>query len=170
MDAERRQHKTKVERLAQRSASRILLHLPARVPNVSGPLPIEPNTSGAVYPPRHTTCFAPAWAIVSYQNFKISKTDYLVLRNNTSTMSKGSAPLPRRATAHVRSDGVIGSTCGAKTPAYSDPSSDTSIPITRLPKPRHQEESVDRGRQCDLLVLTSCRSGFPHATAASGRT
>jgi hypothetical protein len=59
------------------------------VPNVSGPLPIEPNTSGAVYPPRHTTCFAPAWAIVSYQNFKISKTDYLVLRNKYFDDVKG---------------------------------------------------------------------------------
>src|SRR5258707_1010079 len=51
------------------------------VPSMSGPLPIEPNTNGAVCPPGQITCFAPAWAIVNYQNFKISKTDYLVLRN-----------------------------------------------------------------------------------------
>jgi opacity protein-like surface antigen len=51
------------------------------VPSVSGPLPIEPNTSGAVCPAGQISCFAPAWAIVNYQNFKISKTDYLVFRN-----------------------------------------------------------------------------------------
>jgi opacity protein-like surface antigen len=51
------------------------------VPSISGPLPIEPNTSGAACPVGQITCFAPAWAIVNYQNFKISKTDYLVFRN-----------------------------------------------------------------------------------------
>jgi hypothetical protein len=34
-----------------------------------------------VCPAGQITCFAPAWSIVNYQNFKISKTDYLVLRN-----------------------------------------------------------------------------------------
>jgi opacity protein-like surface antigen len=51
------------------------------VPSVFGPLPIEPNTSGAVCPFGQVSCFAPAWAIVNYQNFKLSKTDYLVFRN-----------------------------------------------------------------------------------------
>jgi hypothetical protein len=51
------------------------------VPSVFGPLPIEPNTSGASCPIGQITCFAPAWAIVNFQNFKISKTDYLTLRN-----------------------------------------------------------------------------------------
>jgi opacity protein-like surface antigen len=59
------------------------------VPSVFGPLPIEPNTSGAFCPPGQITCFAPAWAIVNYQNFKISKTDYLVLRNEYFDDVKG---------------------------------------------------------------------------------
>ena len=59
------------------------------VPSVFGPLPIEPNTSGAFCPPGQITCFAPAWAIVNYQNFKISKTDYFVLRNEYFDDVKG---------------------------------------------------------------------------------
>jgi len=51
------------------------------VPSVFGPLPIEPNTNGAVCPFGQVACFAPAWAIVNYQNFKLSKVDYLVIRN-----------------------------------------------------------------------------------------
>jgi opacity protein-like surface antigen len=51
------------------------------VPSVFGPLPIQPNTSGALCPAGQITCFAPAWAIVNYQNFKLSKSDYLVFRN-----------------------------------------------------------------------------------------
>ena len=51
------------------------------VPSATGPLPIEPNTSGAACPPGQITCFAPAWAIVNYQNFKLSKTDFIVFRN-----------------------------------------------------------------------------------------
>lgn len=51
------------------------------VPSVSGPLPIQPNTFGAVCPPGQISCFAPAWAIVNYQNFKLSKKDYIVVRN-----------------------------------------------------------------------------------------
>src|SRR6266436_2267266 len=59
------------------------------VPSVFGPLPIEPNTNGAVCPLGQITCFAPAWSIVNYQNFKISKTDYLVLRNEYFDDVKG---------------------------------------------------------------------------------
>jgi opacity protein-like surface antigen len=51
------------------------------VPSVYGPLPIEPNTFGAVCPIDQVSCFAPAWAVVNYQNLKMSKSDYLVLRN-----------------------------------------------------------------------------------------
>jgi opacity protein-like surface antigen len=51
------------------------------VPSIYGPLPIEPNTNGAVCPFGEVSCFAPAWAIVNYQNFKLSKTDFLVMRN-----------------------------------------------------------------------------------------
>jgi hypothetical protein len=50
-------------------------------PAVGAPLPIQPNTSGAVCPPGQIACFAPAWAVVNFQNFKLSKTDYLVFRN-----------------------------------------------------------------------------------------
>jgi Putative beta-barrel porin-2, OmpL-like. bbp2 len=51
------------------------------VPAVGGPLPIEPNTNGAVCPPGQISCFAPAWAAVNYLNYKVSKTDYITLRN-----------------------------------------------------------------------------------------
>jgi hypothetical protein len=51
------------------------------VPAVGGPLPIEPNTSGAVCPPGQIRCFAPAWAAVNYLNYKVSKTDFIILRN-----------------------------------------------------------------------------------------
>jgi hypothetical protein len=59
------------------------------VPSVFGPLPIEQNTSGAVCPFPHLSCFAPAWAIVNYQNLKISKTDYLVMRNEYFDDTRG---------------------------------------------------------------------------------
>jgi opacity protein-like surface antigen len=59
------------------------------VPSVSGPLPIEPNTSGAVCPAGQITCFAPAWAVVNYQNFKITKADYFVLRNEYFDDTRG---------------------------------------------------------------------------------
>jgi hypothetical protein len=51
------------------------------VPAVGGPIPIEPNTNGAVCPPGQVRCFAPAWAVVNYLNFKVSKTDFIALRN-----------------------------------------------------------------------------------------
>ena len=51
------------------------------VPAVGGPLPIEQNTFGAVCPPGQIRCFAPAWAAVNYLNYKVSKTDYITLRN-----------------------------------------------------------------------------------------
>jgi opacity protein-like surface antigen len=51
------------------------------VPSIYGPLPIEPNTNGAVCPFGEVSCFAPAWAIVNFQNFKLTKTDFLVIRN-----------------------------------------------------------------------------------------
>jgi opacity protein-like surface antigen len=59
------------------------------VPSVSGPLPIEPNTSGAVCPAGQITCFAPDWAVVNYQNFKITKTDYFVVRNEYFDDTRG---------------------------------------------------------------------------------
>jgi hypothetical protein len=59
------------------------------VPSVFGPLPIEQNTSGAVCPFPQVSCFAPAWAIVNYQNLKISKTDYLVMRNEYFDDTRG---------------------------------------------------------------------------------
>jgi hypothetical protein len=59
------------------------------VPSVFGPLPIEPNTSGAVCPAGQVICFAPAWAIVNFQTFKISKTDYFVLRNEYFDDTRG---------------------------------------------------------------------------------
>lgn len=51
------------------------------VPSIAGPVPIQPNTFGAACPPGQLRCFAPAWALVNYQNFKLSKKDYIVLRN-----------------------------------------------------------------------------------------
>jgi opacity protein-like surface antigen len=51
------------------------------VPSIYGPLPIEPNTNGAVCPFGEVSCFAPAWAIVNFQNFKLTKTDFFVIRN-----------------------------------------------------------------------------------------
>jgi opacity protein-like surface antigen len=59
------------------------------VPSVYGPLPIEPNTNGAVCPFGHVSCFAPAWAIVNYQNFKLSKTDFVVMRNEYFDDTRG---------------------------------------------------------------------------------
>jgi opacity protein-like surface antigen len=59
------------------------------VPSVYGPLPIEPNTNGAVCPFGQVSCFAPAWAIVNYQNFKISKSDYFVIRNEYFDDARG---------------------------------------------------------------------------------
>ena len=51
------------------------------VPSVSGPFPIQANTFGAACPLGQVSCFAPAWAIVNYQNFKLSGKDFIVLRN-----------------------------------------------------------------------------------------
>ena len=51
------------------------------VPAVGGPLPIEPNTNGAACPPGQIRCFAPAWAAVNYLNYKVSKSDFITLRN-----------------------------------------------------------------------------------------
>jgi opacity protein-like surface antigen len=59
------------------------------VPSIFGPLPIEPNTNGAVCPFPQVSCFAPAWAIVNYQNFKITKTDFFVLRNEYFDDTRG---------------------------------------------------------------------------------
>jgi hypothetical protein len=59
------------------------------VPSVFGPLPIESNTNGAVCPAGRITCFAPAWAIVNYQNLKISKTDFFVMRNEYFDDTRG---------------------------------------------------------------------------------
>lgn len=59
------------------------------VPSVFGPLPIEPNTNGAVCPFGQVTCFAPAWAFVNYQNFKLSKSDYFVVRNGYFDDTRG---------------------------------------------------------------------------------
>ena len=59
------------------------------VPSIFGPLPIEPNTNGAVCPFGQVSCFAPAWSIVNYQNFKISKSDYLVMRNEYFDDTRG---------------------------------------------------------------------------------
>jgi opacity protein-like surface antigen len=59
------------------------------VPSVFGPLPIEPNTNGAVCPFPQVGCFAAAWAVVNYQNFKVSKRDYLVLRNEYFDDTRG---------------------------------------------------------------------------------
>jgi opacity protein-like surface antigen len=59
------------------------------VPSVFGPLPIEPNTNGAVCPFGQVSCFAPAWAIVNYQNFKITKTDFFVTRNEYFSDDRG---------------------------------------------------------------------------------
>jgi hypothetical protein len=59
------------------------------VPSVFGPLPIEPNTNGAVCPLGQVSCFAPAWAIVNYQNFKISKTDFFITRNEYFDDTRG---------------------------------------------------------------------------------
>jgi hypothetical protein len=59
------------------------------VPSVYGPLPIEPNTNGAVCPFGQVSCFAPAWAIVNYQNFKLSKIDFLVMRNEYFDDTRG---------------------------------------------------------------------------------
>jgi opacity protein-like surface antigen len=59
------------------------------VPSVFGPLPIEPNTNGAVCPFPQVSCFAPAWAIVNYQNFKLSKTDMLIIRNEYFDDTRG---------------------------------------------------------------------------------
>jgi len=59
------------------------------VPSIFGPLPIEPNTNGAVCPFGEVSCFAPAWSIVNYQNFKISKSDYLVMRNEYFDDTRG---------------------------------------------------------------------------------
>jgi Putative beta-barrel porin-2, OmpL-like. bbp2 len=59
------------------------------VPSVFGSLPIEPNTNGAVCPFGQVSCFAPAWAIVNYQNFKITKTDFFVMRNEYFSDDRG---------------------------------------------------------------------------------
>jgi len=59
------------------------------VPSVFGPLPIEPNTNGAVCPFPQVSCFAAAWAVVNYQNFKVSKSDYFVLRNEYFDDTRG---------------------------------------------------------------------------------
>ena len=59
------------------------------VPSVFGPLPIESNTNGAVCPFGQLSCFAPAWAVVNYQNFKFSKKDYFVLRNEYFDDTRG---------------------------------------------------------------------------------
>ena len=59
------------------------------VPSVFGTLPIEPNTNGAFCPFGQVSCFAPAWAIVNYQNFKITKSDYFVLRNEYFSDDRG---------------------------------------------------------------------------------
>jgi len=58
-------------------------------PSVYGPLPIEPNTNGAVCQFGQVSCFAPALAIVNYQNFKISKTDFFVIRNEYFDDTRG---------------------------------------------------------------------------------
>jgi|tagenome__1003787_1003787.scaffolds.fasta_scaffold20963899_3 opacity protein-like surface antigen len=59
------------------------------VPSVFGPLPIEPNTTGAFCPFGQISCFAPAWAIVNYQNFKVTKSDYFILRNEYFSDDRG---------------------------------------------------------------------------------
>jgi opacity protein-like surface antigen len=59
------------------------------VPSVFGPLPIEPNTNGAVCPYGQVSCLAPAWSVVNYQNFKISKRDYFILRNEYFDDTRG---------------------------------------------------------------------------------
>jgi opacity protein-like surface antigen len=59
------------------------------VPSVFGPLPIEPNTNGAVCPFGQVSCFAPAWAVVNYQNFKITKADFFVMRNEYFSDDRG---------------------------------------------------------------------------------
>jgi opacity protein-like surface antigen len=59
------------------------------VPSVFGTLPIESNTNGAFCPFGQVSCFAPAWAIVNYQNFKITKSDYFVLRNEYFSDDRG---------------------------------------------------------------------------------
>jgi opacity protein-like surface antigen len=59
------------------------------VPSIFGPLPTEPNTNGAVCPFGEVSCFAPAWAIVNYQNFKLTKIDYLVMRNEYFDDTRG---------------------------------------------------------------------------------
>jgi opacity protein-like surface antigen len=59
------------------------------VPSIFGPLPIEPNTNGAACPLGQVSCFAAAWAIVNFQNFKISKTDFFVMRNEYFDDTRG---------------------------------------------------------------------------------
>jgi opacity protein-like surface antigen len=59
------------------------------VPSVSGPLPIEPNTNGAVCPAGQIACLAPAWAVVNYLNLKLSKTDTIVFRNEYFDDARG---------------------------------------------------------------------------------
>jgi opacity protein-like surface antigen len=59
------------------------------VPSVFGTLPVEPNTNGAACPFGQVSCFAPAWAVVNYQNFKISKSDFLVMRNEYFSDDRG---------------------------------------------------------------------------------
>jgi opacity protein-like surface antigen len=59
------------------------------VPSVFGPLPVEPNTNGAVCPFGQVSCFAPAWSVVNYQNFKISKSNYFVMRNEYFDDTRG---------------------------------------------------------------------------------
>jgi hypothetical protein len=59
------------------------------VPSISGPLPIEPNTNGAVCTGGEIRCFAGEWAAVNYLQKQFSKSNYISVRNEVLDDSRG---------------------------------------------------------------------------------
>ncbi len=59
------------------------------VPDVTNTAALETNANGAFCNPGQTKCFAPEWAIVNYVEKKLSKSDYLTLRNEYFDDIKG---------------------------------------------------------------------------------
>jgi len=73
------------------------------VPSVSGTLPVEPNTNGAVCPPGQTRCFAGEWAVVNYLQKEFSKSSYMSVRNEVLDDARG----PRTGFKTVYSEHTI---------------------------------------------------------------